>query len=74
MKLHEQVYLGFPGADDDARTPAKVLRSFHKTCEARAEVTYVATDAELSRWDVAAQRWALVITPVFALGAKHSVV
>ena len=52
-----QLYLGWPTAASDPRTPLKVLRAFQKVCEAQATVTWQVSDADVSNWSTQAQAW-----------------
>ena len=54
-----QLYLSYPRAKSDPRTPLKVLRYFQKTCARITHVSYVLTDRDVSEWDVPNQAWAV---------------
>ena len=55
-----QLYIAFPGASSDPKTPNKVLKYFQKTCEAQTVVKYTLSDRDLSSWDVRKKQWTLV--------------
>lgn len=49
--------MGYPGAGNNPKIPAKVLRSFSKACSATTTVTYTVTDRDVSNWDVNSKTW-----------------
>ena len=55
-----QLYLSFPGATTNPGTPAKVLKAFQKVCGVAEAVSFVVSDADVSRWDAASGAWVVV--------------
>lgn len=56
-----QVYLGYPGAENSATVPTKVLRRFQKTCSpGKTTITAQLSDRDVSSWNVATKQWQVV--------------
>jgi hypothetical protein len=51
------VYLSFPGALADAKTPVKVLRFFQKVCKVENKLSFTVQDSDISNWDAQSKSW-----------------